>query len=58
MTLTKLLSNTGFILCLLGISGIGGYFDLGTGLIISVILLTAGIICFYFYTKEGGLHEE
>lgn len=57
MTLTKLLGNTGFILCLLGIAGIGGYFDMGTGLIPSVVLFAAGVSCFYLYIREGGLHE-
>lgn len=58
MTLTKLLGNAGFTCCILGVSGIGGYFDLGTGLIASVILFVIGVICFCFYIKEGGLREE
>lgn len=58
MTFTKLLSNTGFCCCLLGIGGIGGALELGTGLITSSTLLVIGIICFYFYIKEGGVYEE
>lgn len=58
MTLTKLLGNTGLACCILGVAGIGGYFDLGTGLIASVTLFVIGVICFYFYIKEGGTHEE
>ena len=58
MTLTKLLSNTGFILCLLGVAGIGGYFDMWTGLIASVTMLIMGIICLCLYIKEEALHEE
>lgn len=58
MTLTKLLSNTGFCCCLLGISGIGGALDNGTSLAAPVALFLIGVMCFYFFVKEGGMHEE
>ncbi len=58
MTLTKLLGNFGFIFCLLGVAGIGGYFDKGTGFIVLTELFIVGIICFHFYIKEGELYEE
>ena len=54
MTLTKILGGTGFWCCLLGIGGMAGAIEFGTGWIASIILLVIGIGCFHLFCKEGG----
>lgn len=54
MTLTKILGNTACSCCILGIGGIAGAIEYGTGLFTSITLLIIGGVCFYLFYKEGG----
>ena len=54
MTLTNLLSGAGFCCCMLGIGGIAGALEFGTGWITSITLLVIGITCFCLFLRERG----
>lgn len=51
MTFKRLISKAGFWCCLLGVGGIGGALDFGSGWITSITLLVSGIICLGLYIK-------
>ena len=58
MIRTKLLGNTGCGCCILGIGGMAGAIEFGTGLFTSITLLVIGAICLHLYRKEEEDEKE
>ena len=54
----RIMKNAGFVCILVGISGIAGAIELGTGLVKSVIVFVCGVIILTQICKEEGKVSE
>ena len=56
--LMKIFKNAGFVCLILGVGGMAGAIECGTGYLTSGILLIGGALMLYEYYREGEYYHE